>query len=172
MNGPMAAVGIMETEREFLAMLVLSVFRCKALHPTAHLVLVLFVLLSSCSRNILDANLAIAFDGKITDTESGAPVEQAELLFVDLGLDQWRASPKTELFVSRSDSQGVIRDNFIYSYGYQEGIPRERSGKFALRVRKSGCLMAEETYRVTDLKRFNGRFELSFQLEVSCSKSD
>lgn len=129
----------------------------------------LAIFLLGCTTTVVvDSFSWFAVDG-VAHSSEGAPVENAEVFFVDTGLDEWtRGRP---IHVGFTDADGRLATTLSYTWGYSK---REKSRKvrrdiprtFELLFKTHSGPSAKVLYRLDELPRARNSYIVTFDVTL------
>jgi hypothetical protein len=98
---------------------------------------------------VVDATLRLRIE-VLAVNESGGPVKNAEVTFVDVGLSEKRRGRR--LLIGRTDATGVLERDFDYAWSYTDyGRGPTEQQSFSLDIRDERGQMVSRTFVLSDL---------------------
>ena len=109
---------------------------------------VLLLPLVACATTTVDVFSRFRIQGIVVN-EDEKPLEDVEIFFLDLSLDQWVAGSEEPILLGGTDSNGYFSGLFPYTWGY---IAREsRSDASILENRKFQIILKKEGFNTVTL---------------------
>lgn len=123
--------------------------------------LALAVLFPACGTIVADYSARFHVRGRLLD-ESGKAVPNAEVLFTDIGLDQW-VSPN-QFVVTRTKSDGSFDVAFDYNWGRDDR--KIMADTFHLDFRKDGIPLACRRFVRSEMPRAAGEIIVEVEVKI------
>jgi len=124
---------------------------------------------SACATVHVD-NLTGLFVKVKATTMSDTPVEGAEVLFIDTGLDQYWKNRRPAALIGRTDEQGVLTSEYLYRWGYsyrgrRPQMPSDKiPGTFILVFRRDGMKEVTQSFNLGSLERQDQHYKVEAEI--------
>lgn len=124
----------------------------------------------SCLRPVFDSLIVLRFTGDV-ETNDGVGLENAEIYFVDTGLDHRRQHLRKELLVGRSAEDGSVDTRFEYLWA-RSGRSRLGNGTFEVIARHGMAFSEPQRFILTKLDREDGTYLVPLRLVLVVNSTE
>ena len=128
------------------------------MNPSTRTILIVAVLFIIGCVTKADYLTEFSVSGTVYDKETNAPINSADIVFVDKGFDYYRSTINYSLKVCNTDELGVFEQDFEYFWGAKKAWFYKKPTKaFEILIKRDGFIDKRSNFLADDLTRKDGR---------------